>query len=360
VKRAENEFKAGDKGRAAARPCRSGAVTLFLIALSLLGCRREDIRVYDAPKENAPASTTAQSPTPSVSLPEGWEQAPGDQMSLAKFVVHGKGGAQANISVTALPPSDEAANVNRWRRQLALEPATPEDISKQREAAKIGGHDASLFDIAGSDPATQKKTRIVGAMASLSDAMWFFKMMGDDELVASQKSAFTKFIATFPLPGHEHPIEQTAAPAIAPSKTEPPKLESPATASERWKAPASWKEEPAGPMQEAKFSAANGKATVTISIFPGETGGLRPNVDRWRRQIGLGPVTDEEFPKVQTPLELPGAKATIVDMTGSEQRLVAAVVTRADGSTWFIKLLGDKAGVASERAAFIDFVKTTK
>ena len=105
--------------------------------------------------------------------------------------------------------------------------------------------------------------------------------------------------------------------------------------------------------------AAKGQAAVTISIFPGETGGLRANLDRWRRQIGLGPVTDAELLQVQVPLDLPDTKATVVDMTGPEQRIVVALVARGD-STWFIKLLGEKSAVGAEKSAFLEFVKTAK
>lgn len=334
--------------------------------LSLTGCGREDIRVYDAPKERvAERAARSEQPgaLPPIATPEGWVQQPADQFSLAKFTVQGKDGTAATMTVSALPPSEEAANVNRWRRQVGLEPASTEDMAKLREPAKIGGHEAALFDLAGTTPDTKKKTRIVAAMAQLGDDMWFFKMTGDDGLVAEQKAAFTKFAATFPLPGHDHPVEETApAPTTPPAKTDAPppaKTEPAAASSSRWKTPASWKEEAPGAMQEAKFTAANGKAVITISIFPGETGGLRANVDRWRRQIGLGPISDEELPKVQIPLDLPGATATVVDMNGKEQRLVVALVVRG-ASSWFFKLLGEPAAVGTEKKAFLEFVKTTK
>lgn len=352
----------------ASRHNRVKPAELFLLGavLALAGCGREDIRVYDAPKERVAERAAAPSTAPAlppITTPAGWVQQPSDQFSLVKFTVQGKDGAMANITVSSLPPSDEAKNVNRWRGQVGLEPASAEELARLREPAKIGGHDAARFDLAGTTPDTQKKTRIVAVMAQFGGDMWFFKMMGDDELVAEQKAAFTKFTATFPLPGHDHPIEETApAPTAPPAKVAapPPAQTEPATTSSgRWKAPASWKEEAPGAMQEAKFTAANGKAVVTISIFPGETGGLRANVDRWRRQIGLGPIGDEELPKVQSPLDLPGATATVVDMNGKEQRMVVALVVRGE-STWFIKLLGEAAAVESEKKAFLEFVKTTK
>ena len=337
---------------------------LFLAAFSFNGCGREDIRVYDAPKERSAERAAAAAPAlPPITPPEGWVQQPADQFSLVKFIVRGKDDTTAKITVSTLPPSEEAANVNRWRKQLSLESASAEEVAKQREPAKVGGHDAAMFDLVGTAADTQKKTRIVAALAQLGDEMWFFKIMGDDALVAEQKAAFTKFTASFSLPGHDHPVEETA-----PASTTPPvKLDAPASAkaepaaarSGRWKIPASWKEEAPGAMQEAKFTAANGRAVVTVSIFPGETGGVRANVDRWRRQLGLGPISDEELPKVQAPLDLPGATATVIDMAGKEQRMVVALIIRGE-STWFIKLLGEAAAVEAEKKAFLEFVKTAK
>ena len=345
---------------------------LFLAAFSFTGCGREDIRVYDAPKERPVGRAAASAPAPAlppIATPEGWVQQPADQFSLVKFAVRGKNDAAANITVSTLPPSEEAANVNRWRGQVGMEPASAEDVAKLREPAKIGGHDAAMFDLVGIAADTPKKTRIIATLARLGDDMWFFKIMGDDALVAEQKAAFTKFTATFPLPGHDHPIEETApAPAktsasvVPPAKVDAPaptQAEPAAAGSGRWKIPASWKEEAPGAMQEAKFTAASGRAVVTISIFPGETGGLRANVDRWRRQLGLGPISDEELPKVQAPLDLPGTTATVIDMTGKEQRMVVALIVRGE-STWFIKLLGEAAAVEAEKKAFLEFVKTAK
>ena len=112
-------------------------------------------------------------------------------------------------------------------------------------------------------------------------------------------------------------------------------------------------------MQDAKFAVAGGKAIMTISIFENSGGDLRPNVDRWRAQIGLKPATDEEFSKSVTPLDLPEGKATIVDVTGPQQRLVSVIAVRGARS-WYFKLLGEPNVIAAEKNKLIEFVKKTK
>jgi hypothetical protein len=341
----------------AALPC----CALFLF---VTGCRREDIRVYEAPKEKRASR---------VAAPEGWEEQPAGQMSVSSYLIRGAGGAKAQVTVTALPASakskDEVANVNMWRSQVALKEIEVDQVERERERIQIAGHAAALFDMSGTMDSAP--TRILAAMQNRGDAVWFFKMTGDDALVKSQKDAFVQFAAGYPLP-HDHNHDGHGNPTAAGSATgDPnenqtvaattpsPSRESSPEGQGRFRAPPGWEAQPPGAMQDARFLAANGKATVTISIFENSGGELRPNVDRWRGQIALKPATDEEFAKSVAPLDLPEGKATIVDMTGPQQRLVTVIVARGSQS-WYFKLTGEPAAVGAEKNKLIEFVKTTK
>jgi hypothetical protein len=106
-------------------------------------------------------------------------------------------------------------------------------------------------------------------------------------------------------------------------------------------------------------------AEVTVSVFPGETGGLLANVNRWRRQISLGEVSDSELPALTSSLDVDGAEAILVDMPGSDPktgqaaRLVAAIVPR-QGQTWFYKMMGDDELAAREKSGFLTFVQSAR
>jgi hypothetical protein len=329
---------------------------LVLLALAIAGCRREDIRVYDAPKEKRASR---------IPTPPGWEElAPGER-AASRYSISGEGGARAEVTVSALPAggnaADELANVNRWRRQIGLEEIPADQLAGERERIQIAGHAGSLFDIAGTMGGA--KTRILGAMQNRGNAVWFFKMTGDDALVADQKDAFVQFAAAYPLP-HDHDHDEHGQPTAAASEPAPAPPEaapSPAAAADnsRWSAPEGWVAQQPGAMQDAKFAVANGKATMAISIFGGTGGGLRENVDRWRGQLGLQPATDEQLAKEVTSLDLPEGKATVVDLTGPTQRMVTVIVRRGPQS-WFFKLMGEPAAVAAEKNKLIEFVKTTK
>jgi hypothetical protein len=337
--------------------CTARSAALFALALALLvtGCRRENIRVYDAPKEKS---------APRLAVPDGWEEQPAGQMAVGSYVIRGPGGAKAQVTITALPAAasskNELANVNRWRGQLGLKEISVDQLNRDREQIQMAGHAAALFDLAGTMDSTP--TRILAAMQSRGDAVWFFKMIGSADLVKSQKDAFVQFAAAYPLP-HDHDHAEQGQPAATVSP--PPQNEAPASAApagearSRWSAPSGWVEQQPGAMQDAKFAVAGGKAVMTISIFENSGGDLRPNVDRWRAQIGLKPATDEEFSKSVTPLDLPEGKATIVDVTGPQQRLVSVIAVRGARS-WYFKLVGDPDVITAEKSKLIEFVKTTK
>ena len=320
--------------------------SVFLLAALLGGCGREEIRVYKAPKEQ-PATRT--------SLPEGWEELPGDQMRVGNFAVHGQRGEKAQVSIIPLPglAGRELENVNRWRGQLGLPPTTAAELPTQAEQVELAGEPAQLFDMAGVSPQDQTKMRIIAVMQNRGDTVWFFKMTGDDGLVAGQKPVFINFLAGYKYPSGPEATIPSSSPGVSGNAKETPARRT------RWKVPTAWKEQPPGPMQDVKFVAADGKAVVTVSIFEGASGGMLANVNRWRAQIELAAVDEPELEKLLTPLDLPDAKAMLVDMKGPKQRLVAAIVPR-DGSTWFFKLVGDQSAVGAEKDSFIGFVQSSK
>jgi len=87
----------------------------------------------------------------------------------------------------------------------------------------------------------------------------------------------------------------------------------------------------------------------------GDGGGLLANVDRWREQMSLPPVTAEEAAAFERA-ELFGGEALLVDLEGSFQgepgyRLVGLLRIDAAGSK-FLKMIGPSEVVGAERDAF--------
>jgi len=102
---------------------------------------------------------------------------------------------------------------------------------------------------------------------------------------------------------------------------------------------------------------------MSVSAFPGDVGGKLANVNRWRRQVGLGPISPEALDGFISPKEISGMAAWEVDFTGPEgsapNGASGRVVVRAvehNGKTWFFKLAGSESALADEMEAFGQFL----
>mgnify|MGYP001547028696 CR=1 FL=1 len=133
----------------------------------------------------------------------------------------------------------------------------------------------------------------------------------------------------------------------------------------QWQVPAGWQPTQGGAFLVAKFLISgtdSEQAAVNVSAAGGD---LLANVNRWRRQLGLAPLADNQLPQAVSSLDLPEGKATVVDMTsdaannGLKTRLVAAVVPHGQ-QTWFYKLMGGESLVAQQKDAFLKFVQSAK
>lgn len=370
------------------RPALSMGTGFLLIAFALAGCGRNQVKVYQlsnndsssssaAPEAPAPSSTpnennTAQ-PQLQWTLPSGWTEVSPTEMSIASFKVQGGSGAEADVSVVPLPgmAGGDAANVNRWRGQVGLSAATTEELQKIAESVGIGNQPANLYDIAGQSSGGGSAKRILGAIQERNGTMWFFKMMGDANLVEQQKPEFVAFLKSLTFttasaqteelpPGHP-PIGggDMNAPMMSPGGENQVKPQ--------WSVPADWQTAPPAQFLLAEYSitGANGaKAEVNVAQLTGSGGGVLANVNRWRSQIGLDPVDETGLAKLTTTLNVSGGQATFVDMTGTDMsgqstRLVAAIVPMGD-KTWFYKLMGDGKVVASQKDAFTKFVQMAR
>jgi hypothetical protein len=154
-------------------------------------------------------------------------------------------------------------------------------------------------------------------------------------------------------------------------KEEPPRLAMPSEASATasagaltWQAPDHWQDQGAGGMRKGSFTIGGaGDATADLSIisFPGDAGGLGPNLNRWRGQIGLAPLPPDAVNAAIDHVDTPYFHADFVDFLGEADgqptRIVGAILEHG-GESWFFKLMGPAELVAAETANFRAFVGT--
>jgi len=376
---------------------------LCAAALLLASCRDERITSYRIPKEAAPpasatavpgpASAAAGAPAAHWQKPAGWQEQPLDSIRKGSFLVSGADGASADMSVTVFPGDvgGDLANVNRWRGQVGLGPIDDAALGQAVQSIDAPAGKFLFVDLAGESAAGGAKKRLLGAWLKQPDRTWFFKLMGDDALVASQRDAFMGFLQS---------VAFDAAPAGAPLLAGQPQAQStndlpkpggapfapfaggamppdtgadaststaPAGPGLTWTAPADWQAKSLGQMRLGSFDvhgAGDAVADVSMIAFPGEAGGVPANINRWRGQLGLAPLAESDLAGATTSLDgAGGLHFTIVDLAGQSggapARMLGAIVS-SGGQTYFFKMLGPDALVAGQKQAFLDFLKTVK
>jgi len=265
----------------------------------------------------------------------------------------------------------DPANVNRWRGQVGLAPLADDDIAGLAEKVSVGDQPADLYDIVGTTTGGSPSERIIGVILHRDDTSWFFKMTGDAALVEQAKPAFIGFLKSVsfgPATAAPTGMDMRQLPPSHPpiggmNSTTPPA--GAAADLPTWTVPSNWQPAPLEQFLVAKYviSGTDGaQAAVNVSSLGGDGGGLLPNVNRWREQLGLAPVGDTDVAKLPT-IETAGGKATVVDVSGTDggkpARLVG-VVLPLGGQTWFYKLMGDANIVAQQKDALVKFVKSAK
>jgi hypothetical protein len=143
-----------------------------------------------------PPASSESSGKPTWTIPPDWQRADPGVMLLAKFSI-GSGDAKADVNISQLAGEGGGllANVNRWRHlQLGLEEVDQNGLEKLVSTFNANGNQASLVDFTGTDSKTGKPARLIGAIIPRNGETWFYKLMGDEQIVAQQKDAFTKFV----------------------------------------------------------------------------------------------------------------------------------------------------------------------
>lgn len=363
--------------------------------LTVAGCNRDGVKVYKVDANDLVATTpppvaaTAPGGMPGTmpgglaapdhsglpklkyTLPSGWTEKAPTEMRVASFDIQADG-KTADVSVIPLGAMSggDTANIIRWLGQVGQPPADDAAVQKMAQAVQVGDQSANLYDLAGTVPGSGEAGRIIGAILHTDISTWYFKMMGDSALVEKNKAAFIAFLKSVQFDKQAPPstmdISQLPASHPAIPGMQPPGA--PAAGNlPVWTVPSDWK--PGEPSQFvlAKFNlqgAGDAAAAATVSQLDGDGGGLLPNINRWRGQLGQPPISEDDAAKLPT-IDASGAKAVMAEFSGQDARTSKAasmigVVLPLNGQTWFYKLTGDPALVAQQKDAFVKFIQSAQ
>ena len=352
-------------------PLRISLLALASIAL-LVGCDRKDeqaIRTYSAPKDTpAPAfasqQETANQPDQAAAreiqwtLPPGWKEVPNaEKMRYATIQVSAKDPATV-LTVTRMGLQELGPNLRRWAGQVGLE-GSDDELLKSVSHADVAGEQADIARFTGPGEAGKSQQSILAAIVPRDNESWIFKLEGPAAVVEAQGRGFEQFL---------HSVRFAAGPeagAAADAGQGPHTSSADMDQSFRlaaWKTPPGWQEVPtSNDMRVISFTVGSGDQTaeVVVSRIPADQiGPLPENINRWRGQVGLGPVQDPRSAGFE-PATIGGQPGLMLDNIGPQgdaQKQLVVVLTFKGSDGWFVKMLGPKSTVSVQKDAFQDFI----
>ena len=252
-------------------------------------------------------------------LPAGWQQLPGNDMRFATLVLDGE--SKLELTVTKfpsrpdLPIADQVVmNINRWRGQLSLPSIDGDDLNQQSEQIPIAGGMGYLINI-------------IGRPQPKPSAMPF----------AASQGTRTQGTKT------EGGTERNPAAA-----SEGPEIDK----------PEGWTEGPSVMFATLSLQATEGDSKVGITVTPARGDKLQ-NVNRWRGQVGLMPLTEAEFATTAKKVPVGSMTGDLYEMIEGD-RAIFGVIIEDQGQMWFVKLNGDARLAERERGRFQEFLKSLR
>lgn len=183
-------------------------VFLLISLLFLTACGGEEPSTYQVPKQtvaNAPVQTmgsaadnqavqaahAARAPAAAgftSKLPEGWsEVSSSSAMRKASYSIEG---TSIDFYLISLSMGDVPSNVNRWRGQVGLPPAAPEEIEAEVEAFQAASHDVKYIEIYNKDGGWG----VVAAIIDLAPEYWYFTAKGPVGELKANAADIRKFL----------------------------------------------------------------------------------------------------------------------------------------------------------------------
>ncbi len=126
-----------------------------------------------------------------------------------------------------------------------------------------------------------------------------------------------------------------------------------------WEVPAGWEEAGERPMRLVTFHPEGTEHTECfVTFLVGPAGGIVANVNRWRAQLGLGPLTEDNVAALPR-LEMLGEEAVFVnikDLSGTQE--MYGVICPVPEGLLFVRMVGLVEEMEAERERFEAFCRS--
>ena len=298
---------------------------------------------------------TTQAPTAAPSegplawdVPQGWLSLEPTSLRLANLQPAGNPEAECTLTLLGGDGGGDLPNVNRWRSQMGLGPIDQAELDAIPTLTVLG-EEAPFFQLDGaySGMGTEAKPNwsMLGLILSQPNFTIYVKMNGPKELVDAERQNFVAFCASI----------RPSAPAQAPAEH--------SHDSKGFVMPEGWRMGPEKSMRNLNLLVGE-SSECYLTLLGGEAGGLEANLNRWRNEVGMPPMSAEEIAALPTT-ELFGVQAPMVELTGdyqgmggptgADKMVLAVALVRPEGSA-FVKMIGPAEEVAAEKENFLKLV----
>jgi len=131
--------------------------------------------------------------------PESWKPAPSSQMRMINFTFGPNDEGECYLTFMPGNAGGIQANLDRWRRQMGLEPFTAEELGNLAMKPFLSG-EAFFVDFEGTfsgmGQAPREGYRLLGLIHEQQGLTGFAKMTGPSDLVAAEAANFDDFVAS--------------------------------------------------------------------------------------------------------------------------------------------------------------------
>ena len=109
-------------------------------------------------------------------------------------------GTSIDFYLISLSMGDLSSNVNRWRGQVGLSPASPDEIAKDASVFNIGAHETKYIEIYNMEGGKG----IIAAIIDLEPQYWYFTAKGNVDELKAHAGDIRAFLESIEFEGHNH------------------------------------------------------------------------------------------------------------------------------------------------------------
>lgn len=286
--------------------------------------------------------------------PEGWEEKnPPGQMREVDFGLKRDPAVECYLSIVQ---GGIAQNVVRWYQQMEKEAISPAAVAGLPTSPFLG-QKGVLVDLEGTFVGMRRSEpkpgyRMLGIVVEEPGRTVTLKMTGPSAVVAEERESFLALAASF----------RTKAPDAEPEPEREAQL--------AWDAPPEW-EARKGHQMRVVTLAPKGVEGVEcwVTVLQGSGGGVEPNLQLWRQQMGQPALSASEVAALETVRILDtdakfiAITGTYTDMKGNrtEQKgMMLGAVCQLPGALLTVKMTGPAEAVEKEKDRFLAFCRSLR